>query len=228
MRTRNALERLDAAGRPVLAEAESLVDAHDEERILVRILASDRPVAVVNRRRRVVLALAVGAIVAAPIAVVSTGAFTSSNRSGGTHRVALTGPKLQLAGFRFRTPAGYKTSNGSCVVHRVGPVTVMNGFAAAASAEGGCIEAFFMIAVADARTPAQEGATPVPVGAYQGYYMSENSSGESTLYVQLPKLGDMKQYLSLFAERLTEEQLVAIAQSGLPQNPDAARTMGPT
>jgi hypothetical protein len=228
MRTRNALERLAAAGRPVLAEAESLVDAHDEEAILARILASDRPAAVVNRRRRAALVIALGVIVATAIAAVSTGAFTSANRSGGNPRVALTGPELQLAGFRFRTPAGYKTSNGSCVVHRSGPMSVLNGFAAAASADGGCIEAFFMVANDDARTPAQEGATPVSVGAYQGYYVSENSSGESTLYVQLPKLGDMKQYLSLFAERLTEQQLVAIAQSGLPQNPDASRTMGPS
>ena len=40
MRTRNALERLEAAGRPLLAEVESLVDVAEEGRILERILAA--------------------------------------------------------------------------------------------------------------------------------------------------------------------------------------------
>jgi hypothetical protein len=104
----------------------------------------------------------------------------------------------------------------------------MKGFAAAASADGGCVEAFILLADPGAKGPAEEGATPVSVGAYEGYFMPENTSGESTLYVQLPKLGDTRQYLSLLAERLSEQQLVAIAQSGLPQNPDESRTIGPT
>jgi len=230
MRTRNALERLAAAGGPLLAAADSLVDASETERILAGILASDRRATVSHRRRRAVLVLTLGAVVAAAIAVVSTGAFTGSNRAGGHHRVALTGPRLKLADYHFKTPAGFKASSGSCVApsSSSGPVTVTNGLAAAASAEGGCLEAFVMIASPGASTPAQEGAAPVAVGAYQGYFVPEDSSGRSTLYVQLPDLGDMKQFLSLLAESLTEQQLIAIAESGLPQNPDASKTIGPT
>ena len=231
MRTRNALELLAAAGRPLLAEADSLVDAGEEELILTRILATDRQAGDLRRRRRAMLVLAVGVIVAAAVAAVSSGAFTNSSPSTGPQRAALTGPRLKLAGFHFKTPAGYKTSTDSCVAgtSRSGQGTAMDGFAVAASAEGGCIEAAVMIAMPGASwSPAQEGAASVSVGAYEGYFESEDSSGLSTLYVQLPDLGEIRQYLELHSEGLTQLQLIAIAQSGLPQNPADSRTMGPT
>jgi hypothetical protein len=214
MRTRNALERLAAAGRPLLAEAESLVEPDERERILERILASERRVAAVPSRRRTVLVLVLGAIVAAAIAVVSIGVFTRSSRTGGHHPFALTGPTIELAGYHFRTPAGFKAAS-SCQAPPTGtgPTTVLNGFAAAASADG-CVEAAVLIH-AGAR-PA--GAEPVDVGQYQAYYASPDSSGESTLYVELPNAGGDggPAYVVLFARGLTEDQLVAVAASGLP------------
>jgi hypothetical protein len=230
MRTRDELERLAVAGRPLLAGADALVDAAEEGRILARILASDRPAEAVARRRSTPRALwaalvLVGAVVvAAGVAVVSTGVLGRSNspatRPRGDRNLALSGARIELAGYEFKTPAGFKASSDSCVAassSSSGPVTVMNGFAAAASADGGCIEAFGM--VSGSGSPAQHGAEPVAVGAYQGYYVPEDDSGESTLYIQIPASGDLSHYLALFAEGLTEQQLIAIAQSGLPPNP---------
>ena len=42
MRTRNSLERLAAAGRPRLSQADTLVDSAETDRILERIVATDR------------------------------------------------------------------------------------------------------------------------------------------------------------------------------------------
>lgn len=221
MRSHSDLERLEAAGQPLLAEADSLVNAAEEDRILERILSCGRESAP-PRRPRAWLVLAAAAVVVA-IAVVLGLVAIDRGKSPGTTRqggnaVALSGAKLQLAGFHFRTPAGFKDSSSTCVAAQSssGPVTATNGFAAAASADGGCIEAFFMIADSGAKTPADEGATPVAVGSHNGYYVPPNGSGESTLYIQLPTLNGTRQYLMLAAENLTEGQLVAIAASGFP------------
>jgi len=222
MRTRNALERLAVAGSPLLAEAESLVDAGEEEQILAQILASDRRVAAPHRSRRPVLVLALGAIVTAAVAVVSTGAFTHSNPAAEHHRIVLTGPKLQLAGYHFRTPAGFTASSTACASgHRTGQSTAMQNFAAAASADGGCLEAFIMISLNGSAVPAD--ATPVDVGAYQGYITAADSSQRMTLYVELPALGGEInwQAVVLVSQGLTTEQLIAVAQSGLPATPSA-------
>jgi hypothetical protein len=223
MRTRNGLERLAAAGWPLRSLADSLVDAQEEDRILARIVASDRQTAVVHRSRRNALALAGAAIVAATVAVVATGILNRGSapaaKTGGHQHVALTGPTIQLAGYHFRTPAGFKASDTSCETPSSGsgPTPVLNGFAAAASAEGGCVEAALLIRAAAAPT----GADPVDVGRYQGFYVSPDSSGESTLYVKLPNAtGDgQPAYLVLYANGLGEAQLVAVAESGLPALP---------
>jgi hypothetical protein len=223
MPTRNELERLAAAGRPLLVEAEPLVDADEEDRILERIVASSRAPgrARTPQPRRHALLLAGAALLAAAIAVVSTGLLGRSNppapRTHGPHRLALSGARIELSGYKFKTPAGFKASSDSCVAasSSSGPVTVLNGFAAAASADGGCVEAFLMVSSVG-KSPGSEGAEPVAVGTYQGYFVPEDASGESTLYVQLPKLGDLSDYLALFAEGLTEQQLIAVAESGLP------------
>jgi len=207
MRTRNDLERLEAAGGPLLAEADSVVDAAEEERILERILASDRAAAATARPRpakRVALVL-VGAVVLAATAVLASleigGHRTAVPPPPAHQHVALTGPKIQLAGYRFRTPAGFK------------------GFKAAASADGGCVEAFFLIrGNPDAPNPTPTDAQPVAVGSYQGYFVSQGSAGD-TLYVELPAGPAPHPYLVLYSQGLTEDQLIAVAQSGLPQNP---------
>ena len=227
MRTCNDLERLEAAGRPLLAAAESLVDVAEEDRILERILASGRAPARPRATRglRPALLLTGAAVVAAAIAVLSSNVFTRSNAAApqttGHHRVALSGAAFQVAGYRFRSPAGFKASSSSCpgASSGSGPQTVLNGFAAAASADGGCVEAAYLIP----GSPSAPDATPadaqaVAVGSYQGYFVSQGSAGD-TLYVELPAGPAPHPYLVLFSEGLTEDQLIAVAQSGLPQNP---------
>lgn len=206
MRSRNALTRLAAAA----PAAESPLDRSEEDRILERILAVPR-VRVPRRSRPPRVAVVLAAIVVlsaalASIELVGGGGSTAKSR----HR--LTGATISLAGYHFRTPAGFQDSSGSC-----GP-SATDRFSAAASADGGCVEAFFMISMSGSAVPA--GATPVGVGAYQGYIVSPDSSQQTTLYVELPAGGDINwQAVVLFSRGLTSDQLVAIAQSGLPAKP---------
>lgn len=208
MRTRNALERLAAAAPAV----ELPVDA-DEDRILARILASPRPARRQVPRLRTAFALVAAIAVAAGVVLA-----TLSHRSTG-----LSGARIRLAGYTFTTPAGFARSSSSC-----GSANDFNGFAAAASGDGGCLEAFVMFSSRGSVIPA--GADPVTVGAYQGYLLSAPGSRQATLYVVLPARGGFvkSQALVLDSQGLSEDQLVAIAESGLPQNPQAASTIGPT
>ena len=213
MRAHDEFERLAAAGRPLLAAAESLVGAAEEDRILERVLASPRPA---HRRRiptrRFALLIAGAAALTAAIAALSVGALTGLNRGGG-HGVALKGAQIRLAGYRFKTPAGFEDSDAAC------GRSATERFSAAASADGGCVEAFFMIS--SSGSPVPGGAEPVDVGAYSGHLVSQTDSRALTLYVDLPALGDFSQDVVLFAQGLTAEQLVAVAESGLPATPSA-------
>jgi hypothetical protein len=230
MRSRDPLERLAAAGRPLHAQADALVGAEEENRILAGILASDRrPAPRAHRRRRAALVLVGVAVLAAAGVVASLevgGGGGSSSPTGrtGHHRVVLSGARIELAGYHFRTPAGFAARNGACPGvdfagngSSIGPSgSGTNGFAAAASADGGCLGAFF---VAGGYVKIPDGARPVDVGKYQGYLVAPDSSGARALYVRLPQMGEYSPYLALFARGLTSEQLIAVAQSGLPANP---------
>lgn len=214
MRTRDDLDRLAAAGRPLLSAAELLVDAGEEERILGRIVSTPRPAAPTRQpsglRRAVVLA-AVAVLAAAALAATELHQRGGSPALGGQR---LTGAALSLAGYRFRTPAGFEDSSVSC-----GP-SATDRFAAAASADGGCVEAFFMLSSGGSPlVPA--GAEPVGVGAYQGHLVSQGDPQWLVLYVDLPELGDTSQDVVIRAQGLTAEQLVAVAESGLPATPSA-------
>lgn len=219
MPARNALTRLAA----VAPTAEPPVDAGEEERILEGILASPRRTAA---RRRARLLVPAGAVVLAAAALAVSLAFGHSKPVASTtsgHRVALTGARIQAAGYHFRTPAGFKASKTLCEATSGNgqPTTVLNGFASAASADGGCVQAFLEIPGSKgAPEPIPTDADAVDVGAYQGYYVDQADAGE-VLYVQLPKTADAgaSVYLALFAQNLTEDQLVAVAQSGLPASP---------
>lgn len=219
MRTRNALTRLAAAAPP----AEPLLDAGEEDRILARILASPRPAAARSRSPRLRFGAVVGGAVAvaAAVALVSTGVLSGAKPYATRRHAALSGSEIKLADYHFKTPAGFKASDTSCAPSASGgrPVAVLNSFAAAASADGGCVEAFLMApgsSTAPAATPA--GAVPVAVGDYQGYYVSS----DSTLYVALKTASGPAPYLVLYAQGLTEDQLIAVAQSGLPSGSAAS------
>jgi hypothetical protein len=236
MRTRDELERLTAAGRPLLAEAESLVGAGEEERILERVLAFDRAAAAVHRRRRAGLVLVLGllAVLAAAGTVaaleVGRGNQPSSRPTGHHHQLALRGSRILLAGYKFRTPAGFKPSTRSCISAPVAnsPRPSIDGFAAAASADGGCVELVYLVAAdwLQAHGLMPDATDAVAVGRYKGYFVPPQASGkESTLYVNLPGAdGKRVVFLVLLSRGLTEAQLIAVAESGLPTLPPAGPT----
>jgi hypothetical protein len=235
MRTRNELERLTAASRLLLAEDESLVDASEEERILERVLAFERSTAAVRRRLRAGLVLAlVGLFAAAGIVAaieVGRGNAPVSRPSGHHHQLALSGSRIQLAGYKFRTPAGFKPATKSCISAPVAskPRPGIDGFAAAASADGGCVELVYLVAAdwLQAHGLMPDAADAVDVGQYKGYFVPPQASGkrQSTLYVNLPGAdGRRVVFLVLLSKGLTEAQLIAVAESGLPTLPP----MGPT
>jgi hypothetical protein len=223
MRTRNALERLGAA-----APAEPLLDAGEEDRILGRIVGSERHPARVHRRRLMLALAGIAVLAAAAIAAsldVGHGAHHANvvkPKRGG--HVILSGARIEAAGFHFKTPAGFKSSNTSCSAtsSEGKPSTVGNGFAAAASADGGCVAAYFLIAGAPAsHTPNPPPGDAVDVGSYHGYYDAQSDT-DAALYVELPKADPAASgpvYLVLFSHGLTEDQLIAVAQSGLPASP---------
>lgn len=226
MRTSNALNRLSAAAPALLSRPESVVGPVEEDRILAGIFAAgpgaERPTA---HRAGPVLLFAGAAVAVAAIGIVASGVVSRSTppatRVGGGRHVVLSGPRIQLAGYRFRTPAGFKRSSGSCMPAATAgkPTTVLNGFAAAASADGGCVEAAYLIAPSGLQGgPIPGDAQPVAVGPYEGYFVSQSVDGGSALYVGLPKAGGDQSivYLVLLARDLTEGQLIAVAESGLP------------
>jgi hypothetical protein len=188
-----------------------------------------------RRNVRLVLALAGIVIVAAVVAVAAlhTGRGSQPVSKGlGHHSRALTGATIQLAGYRFRTPAGFERSS-TCDTSpsESGPAPVPR-IATAASAEGGCVDGGIAIlsgtggaAAILAHIPSS--AEPVTVGGYHGYFLSHASPDgpvdpeKMALYVYIPGAAGPRhlEYVVLFSKGLTEEQLVAVAQSGLPASP---------
>ena len=207
MRSHDALTQLAAA----VPRTEPPLAPGEEDRIFERILASPRvTVASRPRPRRLTVALSVLAVLLAAVASIELvqGSGSTAKRGDG-----LTGATISLAGYRFRTPAGFQESSSSC-----GP-SATERFSAAASAQGGCVEAFFLISTKGSAVPA--GATPVDVGAYQGYLAAAAPPQPMTLYVVLPPLqGEFNwQAVLLQSQGLTSDQLVAVAKSGLPATP---------
>lgn len=222
MRTRNSIERLVAAGRPLLSDADALMDGNEQEQVLGRILASDRPA--FRRRRPIVIALVAAVVIGGAIATVVTHGNVAppTRAAGGHHEIRLTGVTIQAAGYHFRTPAGFAAS-GACESASPtppgSPETPAHAMRAAASADGGCVEALYLIAGSpNAPTPSPPPGEAVGVGSYQGYYDAQGDGG-ATLYVELPQGDARPVFLVLFAEGLTEPQLIAVAQSGLPSSP---------
>lgn len=225
MRSLNAIERLSDAGRPLLAGAEALVDSGEEEQILERIIASER--AHVHRRGPIVIATAlvatavIGGAVAALVA--HRHAAPVENVRGGHHHVALTGRRIRLAGYHFKTPAGFAASKESCMSTAGGG----DAFAAAAAADGACVEAAFIVGAdwLESHDPIPESATAVDVGDYSGYYLPANgSSDESRLYAALPHAyAQQVTYVLLVAHGVPEDELIAIAASGLPTLPPSVQ-----
>jgi hypothetical protein len=218
MRTRNALERLAAA-----VPAEPSIDSGEEDRILARIVVSDRSPARRSRPIAIGLVLVAAALTVAALAAgLMRGHPAPRVEVAESNGVPLTGARIKLAGYHFRTPAGFAPADAceSATPTPPGsPETPAHAMRAAASSDGGCVEAFFQV-YTDGTTPGDLGATPVDVGTYQGYYVPQvASSGKSALYVELPQGEARPVYLVLYSEGLTEDQLIAVALSGLPASP---------
>jgi len=222
MRTHNAIERLAAVAPP-----EPLLDSGHEDRILQRILGSDPPT--VRRRHRAIALVLVGAVLVAAVVAVAlsrgNGAPSAINSAG--NHIALSGAQVEAAGFHFRTPAGFKRAADTSCAEPVtttppsGPVT--DGFTEAASADGGCVAAEVKLSPPTNPIPTPAGQ-PVDVGSYQGYYEApgigeprpEAYKSEVALYVHVELGGPaVSTYLVLYGEGLTEEQMIAVAESGL-------------
>lgn len=129
---------------------------------------------------------------------------------------------IVLAGDRFALPAGFKRVAQACQAALVpsgsGPVTVLGGMEAAASAAGGCVEA--ELDAGDAVVPSD--AEPVGVGSYHGFLEALGPTSE-VLYVAIPAVaGD--HYLVVSATGLSPSELIAIIAGGLPSDPGAPVT----
>lgn len=222
MRTRNVIERLAAVAPP-----EPLLDSGDEDRILQRILGFGRPT--VRRGHRATAFVLVGAVLVAAVVAVALfrghGAPSAVNNAG-NHHITLSGAQIEVAGFHFRTPAGFKrASDTSCVEEgsTADGLPVRDGFTTAASADGGCVQAQVEMQPDPSRTIPTPAGKPVDVGSFQGYYDAQGHDVQgdpgAVLYVKLPlRLGDdvpVSAYLVLFDQGLSEDQLIAVAESGL-------------
>jgi hypothetical protein len=227
MRTRKALERLAAVGQPLVADADSLLDSGEEELILERIFASGSAREPFRRRRRrwlrVALVVALTGAVAAVLSLALSGGRPSTLADGRHHpplHLGLSRKTFTLAGYRFRLPAAFKRSSTACHVWQPKPgtpITVTHWFRLEASADGGCLVAV----ITAGGSPVPSGAQPVAVGAYNGFLATQGA--QETLYVQLP-VAEGNRYLVLVADGLSPDQLIAIAQSGLPGPPEPGQT----
>jgi hypothetical protein len=215
MRTRSSLERLAA-----VAPEEPSIDSGEEEQILRQILASDRRAP--RRRRPIAVVLVAAVAVGAAVAAYAIHGHAASPSATSHRPPPLSGARIEAAGYHFRTPAGFTSSDASCQGAAPAPSgtpeTPANAMRSAASADGGCIEILYLIAGDPmAPTPSMTGQ-PVDVGSYQGYYDPQGDAG-ATLYVELPHGNARPVFLVLYAQGLTEDQLIAVAESGLPGSP---------
>ena len=163
-------------------------------------------------------AAAAALIVVGALAVAGGG---DSHPTSGTHTAATVpaaGTTIRLAGYSFQLPAGYQMVGSDCAALPPGltptiPVVGENSFAAAASTRGGCIEA--LLAAGDAAT-VPSGAQSVQVGPYQGFVIA-GAPTDVVLYVEIPP-AERHHDLVLVASGLNADQVVAIAESGLPSS----------
>lgn len=132
---------------------------------------------------------------------------------------SIPGQTLRLASYTFQLPAGYTSVASDCTAlpTSLGPTIPVDlgagsPTAAAASADGGCIEAVLV----GQQAPMPSGAEAVEVGPYSGFVLTSPSSGVD-LYVEIPAFRGHHD-LVLAAEGLTADQVVSIAKSGLPSS----------
>lgn len=137
--------------------------------------------------------------------------------------------RFQLAGYSLSLPTGYHAVSQNCPALtlpqdvNVGVRTLgQSPYAAAASATGACIEV--IVAAGSLATP-PTGAQLVQVGPYQGYLVTNPDNIE--LYVGLPA-AEGQHALILYASGMSPDDLIAVAESGLPPNDQGNTTVRST
>jgi len=106
---------------------------------------------------------------------------------------------IQLAGYTFTLPAGFKPTNKNCGTPPGAPTSFDSRFAAGASADGGC----FLVSVVLLQQATD--ATPVQIGPYQGYVSSYPAKRLVILTIgQAPD-----RHISIVARGPTESQVIA-------------------
>jgi hypothetical protein len=229
MRTHTELVRL-AEARPAIVDfSEHVVDAAEEDLILGGILSSgyltteptDYPLITRTYRQSRLALCGIAAAVALVLLLVGTGSLaregvhsqstTSAPSRGRSSSLQSTGPTVQLAGYKFTLPVGFKTVDSPCAPMPPSiPLEGNDPFAAAGSADGGCIEVGLTAGTITGDPQ------PVEVGPYQGFLTSDGTT-DVTLYVEMPTAAG-KQYLMLTATGLSSSQIIAIAKAGLPSS----------
>jgi hypothetical protein len=171
----------------------------------------------VRRRRPLLLSLVAAAATVTALALAFSGKGTGHTQTAGQHHRVGREATISLAGYRFRLPAGYASSHvcEPATSTPGNPSTVIHSMRAAASATGGCIGAAIL---ARSWTPPPD-AQAVSVGSYDGFFVPGDP--QEALFVRIPATGG-DHYLVISAERLAAQQLIAIAESGLPSS------LGPT
>jgi hypothetical protein len=201
------------------------------------------------QRRGLLAGIAAAVVVVIGIGGVLLATVTSSSRPGQGPRqaspatrpvVALTGGTIRLAAATMHLPAGFKAVPGACAPAPNGlgaPISFLNSsFAAAASANGGCIEAWLADATTTVVPPE---AVPVTITGYQGELYSNQSTGFSTLYVTIPAdlyvnvvTADGQPDptatidLVLTTNGLSANELESIAATGIPAQPAPFAPLG--
>jgi hypothetical protein len=188
---------IEAGLRDALAQKAAEVPAHAADRLKQ-----------LNYRPRTMRGQPAAAVGLAAAVLAASGGYLASSLSASENAMPVS-----LAAFRL--PAGFMATRTPCapLPSGVGVRRTAHGeagFAAGASAHGGCVE---VALVAQAVRP-PEGATPTPVGRYHGFMTTQASDQTITLYVEIPAAKGTQE-LVVIARSLSGNQVADIARRTL-------------
>jgi hypothetical protein len=207
-------EEIEGGLREVLARRAAEVPGQAGDRLRklnYRPRGSVRPMAAGAGLAVAALAAGGGAYLAEGTAGVST-----PDRSSATAAQA-AGASIQLDGYTFKLPVGFKATGQHCTApgHGGTPVAGSARFAAGAAAHGGCVEVLLLTRP----LPVPGDATPVKVGPYQGYLQASPSALRHpilrlAIYGKFPGTNSTSE-LIVSAKNLSESQVINIAARAL-------------
>jgi hypothetical protein len=187
----------EASLRDALARKAAEVPAHAADRVKQR-----------NYRPRTMRGRPVAAAGLATAVLAAGGGYLASSLSAPANTT-----QVRLAAFTL--PAGFTATTTQCAPLPPGVTAGRTargqaGFAAGASAHGGCVEA----ALVPQAVPAPATAEPIPVGRYQGFMTAQAPDRTITLYVEIPA-AEGAQELVVVARNLSGNQVTEIARRTL-------------